>query len=269
MWNLFPILTGWADLYSNRIQIRQEARRFPTTLAGNDRQEIERRRQRVAARIRDFHTTSSRLLGIQMVAARLGRIDDLPPDGYVSDDLRETPDRTHHVSEIETTSLVFPSSISGQLSELVSDLRDREKRLRQAKSNDTLSRLREALSGLSYQYINKVRQANSTLEHLKSHRGVTLLTREVSFLQQVYNKNRNPLIRLDPDLTRRYPYLQRDECRISTAIADVNARGSSQAKLSWFWGALDGYDKDMAQENIRDPALLLECKCLLTFSLYY
>jgi hypothetical protein len=245
-----------------RIRIRQEVRRLPTGLTVEDRQEIERRRQRVAARIRDFHTTSSRLLGTQAVAARLGRVDDLPPDGYVSDDLRDTPDRTHNVTEIETTALVFPSSISGNQTELVSDLREREKRLRRAKSNDALSRLRETLSGLSYQYINKVRQAKSNVEHLKCYQGVRLLTAEVSFQQQLYNKNRKLLVRLDPDLTLRYPYLRRDECQISTAIADVNARGDSQTKLCWFWGALDGYDRDMAQQNIRDPALLLECKGL-------
>jgi hypothetical protein len=244
----------------DRIRIRQEIRRLPTGLPAEERQEIERRRQRVAARIRDFHTTSSRLLGIQSVAARLGRVDDLPADGYVSDDLRDTPDRTHNVTEIETTALVFPSSISGNPTELLSDLREREKRLRRAKANDALSRLRETLSGLSYQYINKVRQAKSTKEHLKSYKGVRLLTAEVSFQQQLYNKNRKPLVQMDPDLTLRYPYLRRDECRISTAIADVNARGDSQSKLSWFWGALDGYDRDVAQENIRDPALLLECK---------
>ena len=230
-------------------------------MSTEQRHGLEHKRQRLAARVREFHTIAIRLLGASAVSSRLGREDD-QPDGYISDDLWETSNTASSVSEIENTALVFPSSISGNQSEFLVDFRHREMLLRRAKANEALARLRETLSGLSYQYINKVRQATSTQEHLRSYKGIKLLTIEVSFYQQVYNKNRSPLIRLEPELATRYPYLRRDECRISTAVADVNARGQSQARLSWFWGALDGYDKDTAEGNIRNPGLLLECEWL-------
>jgi len=113
-----------------RIRIRQEVRRLPTAMSSDERQEIERKRQRLAAAMRDFHMTSSRLLGIEVVATRLGRIEEMATDGYVSDDLRESPGRKPDVSKIECTALVFPSSISGHISELLADLRQREMILR-------------------------------------------------------------------------------------------------------------------------------------------
>ena len=121
------------------------------------------------------------------------------------------------------------------------------------------------MSGLSYQYINKLRQATTTKEHLQSYKGIKALTAEASFYQQVYNRNWAPLIHLNPSLAKQFPYLRRDECSISTAISDVNARGQSQARLSWFWGAFDGYRKDEAESNVGNSDHLIEC----LYSVYY
>jgi len=62
----------------------RNAGRSPTL---EERQDIERKRQRVAGRIRDFHTTSYRLLGAATVNALLGAADKLNDDGYVSDEV--------------------------------------------------------------------------------------------------------------------------------------------------------------------------------------
>src|SRR3977135_2713473 len=105
------------------------------------------------------------------------------------------------------------------------------------------------MSGLSYQYISQVRQAKTTKDTLRSHQGVKLLSREVSFYQQVYNRNSRVLGSLDADLKRRYPPLRRADCKINTAIADVNARGQSQVRLAWFWAAQDGWDGDSSAQT--------------------
>jgi len=86
--------------------------------------------------------------------------------------------------------------------------------------------------------------------------------REVSFYQQVYNRNSQALGSLDPSLQSRYPQLRRSDCTINKAIADVNARGQSQATLPWLWAAQDGWDgEDLAAQNsLLDNNWLLECE---------
>ena len=243
-----------------RIRIRQLVREAGRTPTPDQKYDIEYKRQRISARIRDFHKTSERLIGLEQTTSLIGKPDVLDADGYITDDIRSPEDRSivPRMSEVENTVLAFPSFASNQ-SPVIRDLRSRELRLRRARANDSLGRIRESLSGLSYQYINKVRQSTTTKEHLRAYKGIRLLTQEVSFHRQVYNRTRRSLVRLDDCLKPRYPYLRRDECNISTAIYDVNARGQSQAKLAWFWGAVDGYDPMTAQQIGTDDERLLEC----------
>ena len=87
----------------------------------------------------------------------------------------------------------------------MNDLRLQETRLRRAKANDSLSRLRESLSGLSYQYINKVHKLVTIKEHLRAYDGIKMLLKEVSFYQQVYNQNSKAMGMLDANLKKQYP----------------------------------------------------------------
>jgi hypothetical protein len=247
-----------------RIRIRQEVRaagRYPNP---DQTQQIERKRLKIATRIRDFHMTTARLLGGSVLSANLGVLDQMNTDGYVSDEIRRPEDRTiaSTSAEVENTILVFPSTISGKTNAIMLDLRGRECRLRRAKANDTLGHVRECLSGLSYQYIKKVRQSKTTKEHLRAYDGIKLLNKEVSFFQQVYNRNSRSIAKLDSELKRRYPLLRRADCAINTAIADVNARGQSQVRLSWLWAARDGWDPNdqAAQNSALDNNRLMECK---------
>jgi hypothetical protein len=198
------------------------------------------------------------------VENHLGKHDVVEDDGYVSDDTRKPEDRNvpAALTEIENSILAFPSSTHGNLSTVIMNLRKKESRLRQAKANDTLGHVRETLSGLSYQYINKLRQAVSGRDHLRAYDGIKLLNKEVSFHQQVYNRNSQALWNMDPSLRSRYPKLQRSDCAINTAIADVNARGQSQARLPWLWAAQDGWDESdkTAQNALLNNDRLLECK---------
>jgi hypothetical protein len=197
----------------------------------------------------------------------IGKPAKLNTDGYLSDDIRRPEDRGSKpiMSEIENTLLAFPSAFPGpNHSGTMMALKARELPLRRAKANDMLSHVRESLSGLSYQYINKVRQASTSKEHLRSFEGIKLLTKEVSFYQQVYNRSSQALASLDPEMKTRYPTLRRKECTISAAIADVNARGQSQVRLPWFWAAIDGWDGEnsLADQNLLDNDRLLECMYL-------
>jgi len=206
------------------------------------------------------------MLGPQHVSAVMGTPAQLSTDGYLSDEVRKAEDRglQPSMSAVENTLLAFPSALLGQLSAFALELRQHECRLRRAKANDTLGHFREKMSGLSYQYISQVRRAKTTKDNLRSHQGVKLLSREVSFYQQVYNRNSAVLGSLDPELKRRYPPLRRSDCKVNTAIADVNARGQSQVRLAWFWAAQDGWDGDAStQAFMLSSDRLMECKPFL------
>jgi len=143
----------------DRIWVRQMVRKVGQHPTPDEIQGIAWRRQRIASRIKDFHTSSNRLLGANNVAAVLGTGDILNDDGYVSDETCQPEDRglAHSMSEIENTILAFPSTVtSGAITLMLLDLKNKECRLRRAKANDTLGHVWETLSGLLYQYINKV-----------------------------------------------------------------------------------------------------------------
>ena len=215
-------------------------------------------------RIQEFHNTAYRYLGPDKVSSLIGQPVQLNRDGYISDDLRQPEDRGSKpiMSEIENSKLAFPSSLPIQnFTDFILDLCFRECRLRRAKANDILGHVRESLSGLSYQYINKVWQASTSKEHLRSYEGIKLLTKEISFYQQVYNRCSEAMGHLDPELRKKYPKLLRDQLSISTAIADVNAAGQSQVRLPWFWAAQDGWDEtaNSSVSNLLDNDRLLEC----------
>lgn len=245
-----------------RIRLRQVQRQIGSQSSTDQKLELERKRQRITRRICDFHETSMRLLGTDQVLQRIGKPDSFDRDGYVSDDLRDPTrnQRQPNLAEPENIALIFPSSLSGQQTAECNSLRDRELVLRRARANDAIQSLRESLSGLSYQYINKVRQSSTTREHTRAFQGIKLLTTEVSFHRQVYNRCRRAILRADATLASRYPFLRMDECNVSTAIADVNAAGQSQTRLAWFWGATDGYIEGEAQKIGTDSSRLLECE---------
>jgi hypothetical protein len=203
-----------------------------------------------------------RFLGTDQVLHQIGKANSFDRDRYVSDDLRD-PTWTKHNSDLEAPenlALIFPSSLSGQQTAECNALRDRELILRQARANDAIQSLCETLSSLSYQYINKVKQSFSTCENTRAFQGIKILTKEASFLHQVYNWCRWAILLADATLASRYPFLRANECNISTAIADVNAAGQSQTRLAWFWGAMDGYIEGEAQKIGTDSSRLLECE---------
>ena len=85
--------------------------------------------------------------------------DQLDSNSYVSDDLclPEECAMQPSLSDIENMIIAFPLSVAYSLLCIVTNLQDFECHLHWGKANDTLGRVQEALSGLSYEYINKVR----------------------------------------------------------------------------------------------------------------
>jgi len=257
---LFPPLNKIYSEFAVRTRIRQEHRQLGSNPSPAQVLNIETKRQSLAARIRQFHAVAGQLIGVNVVNNRIARHTDIEEDGNVSDSLAEVQDAPKPtIFEVENHLLVFPSNIPGAPTTVLADLRNCELRLRKGRAHDALDQVRQNLSSLSFQYINQVRHATTTAEHLHGFQGMKLLTHEVSFHHRIYNRCQRAIVSIDPDSRSRYLYLRTEECGVAEAIARVNAAGESQTRLPWFWGALAGYDKETSQVVGNDNSRLLEC----------
>jgi len=251
------ILSVLLPLIFFRLELRQLARKLGAHPTADQRLDLERKRQRLGARIREFHSMSGQFLGVNRVNAIAERTRPFhPEDGNISD--TDIPGKVPH--QIENTSIVFPSSLVDTIGPRADVLRARECRLRRARANDALRGVRESLGHLSFQYVTKVRHASTNQQHLRSYQGVKLLNETLNFHRQRYNECRGALLKLDERLQDEFPYLLRADCVVSKMITELNAPGQSNAKLAWFWGATDGYAADVAPNVQADQGRMLECE---------
>jgi len=251
------ILSVLLSLILLRLELRQLARKLGAHPTADQRLDLERKRQRLAARIREFHSMSGQFLGANRVNTIAERTRTFhAEDGNISD--TEIPGKVPN--QIENTVVVFPSSLVDTIGPRADDLRARECRLRRARANDALRGVRESLGHLSFQYVTKVRHASTNQQHLRSYQGVKLLNETLNFHQQRYNECRAALLKLDERLQDQFPYLLRADCVVSKMITELNAPGQSNAKLAWFWGATDGYAANVAPNVQADQGRMLECE---------
>lgn len=240
--------------------MRQLVRRLGPYPTPDQRLELERKRQRLAGRVREFHSQSSQLLGADRVASLASGPCPLSQnDGYISDEELPNAPRPNDL-QIENSMIVFPSSINNLTGSQAQDLWTRELKLRRAHANNALRGVRESLGHLSFQYVTKVRHASTNQQHLRSYQGVKFLNETLSFHQRRYNECRSSILRLDGSLADQYPYLKREDCIVSKMIAELNAPGQSNAKLAWFWTAGNGYKK--TNDKKTDVGHMLECKSI-------
>ncbi|CAA7269133.1 unnamed protein product [Cyclocybe aegerita] len=122
------------------------------------------------------------------------------------------------LTDVENSLLVFPSSISSGALPH-QELQKLEKELRIGKANDALQGVREMLGDLSFQFIDKVRRSQTKAQNTRAWTA---------------------------------------DCTVSTAISDINAAGQSQARLAWFWGALDGFTPEAAVDLSSDSSRMAE-----------
>jgi len=257
----WPLFTKFIAINClNRVEIRQLVRRLGRNPTSDQKLDLGRKRQRLAGRIREFHRTAERYLGAQTVS-NLGNLAEIieDQDGNISDD--DNPDAPRpSPSDIENKRLIFPSQVTNLTGQGIALLQKRELELRRGRANDALQGVREVLGHLSFQYIEKVRRSTTTAQHLRSWKGIRTLNSELSYHRRIYNISQRVIVGLNRALKACYPPLLVKQCVISTAIADLNAPGQSQASLAWFWGAMDGYDEASAQNIGADNRRLLECE---------
>jgi hypothetical protein len=196
-------------------------------------------------------------------------------------------------SAVERQVLTLPSN--GNVNEDVATLEIRD-RVKQARRQ--ITRLRDLIADISFQYSHVVRNAPRKSYRTAAQKRVRNLHNDLSYNARIYAECRSRLITLncEESLLRMFRVLTRQDLKASTEILRPNEQGSSSVRLSWIWRtgryflfrphnaseagtssdaaqqsdqAVRPVDNDRRGETIRnleaddeadaDPATLLEC----------
>ncbi|KAF9535353.1 hypothetical protein CPB83DRAFT_912115 [Crepidotus variabilis] len=116
----------------------------------------------------------------------------------------------------------------------------KELELRTAFTRDILLQIKELITHLSFQFIEKVRKSHGTLEITRAWDGVKHLREHLLMSRDLYNHSRERLIALgySTDGDAEFGELSARDIDISPAIYNPNARGITGKGLSWIWGRL-------------------------------
>lgn len=118
----------------------------------------------------------------------------------------------------------------------VADLIHQEVTLREGQANDALHNIRVHLADKAVLFRKTVRTAKSQAMSTRAWAQVHSVDRAVSINATIYSKCRSQLANLGAnDILTRYRPLEKEHLKVSTAVADPNARGQRNSTLAWFW----------------------------------
>lgn len=125
-------------------------------------------------------------------------------------------------------------------------------------ANDCLETIQNDLIQLSWQYKYQVRQNRSQGTKTCAWAGVALLKRHWKLHRLIYNHTCFAMgaARGEELLNKEYPYLEKEHCVASTAVANPNTPGQSTAHLNWLWQGV-GFD-----DNLLSNGYAIECGLL-------
>ncbi|KAG1788809.1 hypothetical protein EV424DRAFT_1355962 [Suillus variegatus] len=199
--------------------------------------DIARRRERLQGDIDRWLTHSLRFLGdgigdsdIQVMENELLMLEE--------DEVDETADE-FRLFEPEKMVLPMPSTLgSAKCTELgAADLIQHELALWEGQANDALHNIRVHLADKAVIFCTTVRTAKSQAMSTRAWAQVHSVDRVVCINASIYTKCRTQLAKLgaDDELLERYRPLLKEHLKVSTTIADPNARGQRNNTLAWFW----------------------------------
>lgn len=144
------------------------------------------------------------------------------------------PSRHSHSLSAEHQILYFPSAFVPHLFE---QQRKSELLLREGQANDALHHLRIALGKKSFLFRTHVRAARSQQRKTRAWSEVSEVDEEVQQQARIYRHCRRMMVKLaaPPEVLDRYQLLIPSHLKVSTAIAEPNARGQRNMQLAWFW----------------------------------
>lgn len=149
----------------------------------------------------------------------------------------------------ENRSLLMPSTCLPQdhpLSKL-------ELRLRKVQANRYLTAIREVIAEKSFQYTDVMRVAPRKAVVTRARNTIIKINQKLTFYAKVYSRCRAAMLRLaaDTNTLNMFRVLTKHDVKVSTAVKNPNAPGSTTLSLSWIWQTSTAGEKS--------PATLREC----------
>ena len=114
---------------------------------------------------------------------------------------------------------------------------DQELKLRQGQANDALHEIRLALADKSAIFRQDVRHARNYNMATRAWKKVANMEMVINRYARVYQRCRQQMVALDAHdgILDCYKPLDKDHLKISTVVADPNARGHRHENMAWFW----------------------------------
>lgn len=224
-------------LTMNRIDVQDRVRRLGANPEEDDQRLVEKKRQMLSAMM----IRLKELQDLAKITTKLGTVNQTnDEDEGQFDDTVHSPDNPNaggqetgqDPSAVERHILTLPSN--GNVSEDVSaiEIRDRVKQVRRQ-----ITRLRDLIADISFQYSHVVRNAPRKSYRTAAQKRVRALHNDLSYNARIYTQCRSRLIVLncEESVLRMFRVLTKQDLKASTEILRPNEQGSSSVKLSWIW----------------------------------
>lgn len=234
-----------------RIELQRFVRKLGRDPTTEQKILLEDKRSRLRSQIDDFERQANIYLGSLIVShsLRMSNIEDWTDleDLDVDYELPHFSATTIDISQIDESippelrllplpSAIIPDNLNDnrELPEIASCEFD----LRQGQANDALHDLRVSIAYKSYLYRTSVRNNSPTQSYTtRSYGEVRTIQTSIEQAAKTYRLARKTMTKLKPSntLSLKYPALQKEDLRASTAVADPNAPGQRSEALSWIW----------------------------------
>lgn len=215
------------------------------------------RREKLAGRLEEFSNAAQ--THFPCMDPKEGTIHDAPLSEEIADDDDWSDDENEDSTATAATAtaplqgyqwaerqqMLLPSSFqAAMLPRPMAEARTIEIDLRIAQANNSLKRLREAISYKSFLYRSRVRTQKSKKPQTRAYAAIHTSDREMKSALRAYNQARWALNQLNaPKETRdRYRMIRKQDTRALTTVYDGNARGQRNTSLPWFWNIAVGED---------------------------
>ncbi|EAU81166.2 hypothetical protein CC1G_10453 [Coprinopsis cinerea okayama7 len=251
-------VTSWIsagiDIQEKQIEVKRLVRKYKNHTTPKQKLEIAKSRQELTSSIETFHKDAEGLFpGFDISSCSLSADTaslaiNLPAgDGAIEvgsdDDMDGGSNEEDGGSEYEEDcnpediAIPLPSAVTNWPPSHAS-VRRKEQSMRVAQANSKLEAIRDAIGRLSYLYRSLIRGAKTKKSKTRSYGIIKGSRDELRLLVNHYEQARYALRQLDasPETLSKYRPIRPADLKISTAIADPNARGQSSTHLSWIWG---------------------------------
>ena len=231
-----------------RFELRAHVRRLGRTPSTAQKLELANKRRKLRNLIISFSKEGLQHLGEDYIDS-IYETEQVVLEQDISyeedEDLTWNP--TISEADPEHQVLPFPSAVpEPYINELPADRQDHiaslrtiEFSIRQGHGDDALDQVRDAVIHLSWQFKNKVRTAQSVATKTRAWDKVKLLNGIWNLQRRIYNHNRIVMMRIGDRtaIALQYPFLELEDCKISTKISNPNSAGQSSDRLPWFWSS--------------------------------